>query len=150
MKNLKTFQIFERHYPYKETDNWSSDSSVSHYVEYYFSTDRYSYICVFNKIKKSEYVREFFCDSRPGDPYSKTNDDVWGVLGTVTEITRDFIDKYRPDTVMIHHIKEKEETGDTSKRAVASRRFLERMVGSMSDYDIRYVGDVTYIMKVNN
>jgi hypothetical protein len=147
---IKSFRIFERHYRYVETDNWSSDSSVSHYVEYSFATDKYSYICVFNKIKKSEYVREFFCDSRPGDPYSLTNDDVWGVLGTVTEITRDFIDKYHPDTVKILHIKDEGETGKSSKRAVAVRRFLERMLDSMPDYDIRYVGDVTWIMRSEN
>lgn len=147
MNHLKHFKIFERFYPFRETDSWKSNSSVSHYVEYGFETGKWKYVCVFNDVN-GQYVREYFCDNRVGDPYSKTDDDVWGVVGTVTEITYDFISRYHPEILKINHIREKGETGYVSKRAKVHRRFLLKMLDRLPDYDIKFYGDTTVIMRV--
>ena len=80
--------------------------------------------------------------------------DVLNVIRTVTDITRDFIEKFNPDEIRINHIvSDKEEkkglstlnVDTVSKRAKINKVFLEKIIPN--DYGYFLIGSTSHIKK---
>jgi len=66
--------------------------------------------------------------------------DAFGILSTVSKITLDFIKKYQPVIIQINHNNTKKEhnlsRSYTNKRALANKRFLERIIPDNYTYEL--------------
>ena len=130
MKNLIEFQLFELvSYEFYLEDEWRNNDKIDS-VDYKFTDGTDNFVVQFRlsggKMNPGVYFRDYFkvnCNT----PYSLTNRNPFRILGTVTRITIDFINKFKPDVLKIYHIKETREEGNNkhSSRALLNKRILQ-------------------------
>jgi len=107
-----------------------------------------------------EWEREYYTTSKWMNELNKENS--LRVLGTVTKITNEFINDYRPEIITISHIDSRKETmgrfsidsilsgnkkddNEPNKRAKINRLFLSKNLPQ--DYKLEYKGNVTFIKR---
>jgi len=112
---------------------------------YKFVTDKQQYIVDFESISKFKNISVFersFTTTQFG--YGMTNENIpFSVIGTVREITYDFLIKHKPDVILAYH---KHEVGRNdsvvSRRANIMKRFYEDLP---SGYDYEFVGSSSIV-----
>lgn len=98
------------------------------------------------------YEREYFILSKDKNNMQMLDideHDSYNILDTVSYITKDFIEKFNPDKIVIVHIFSKKEKSKNAKgnsqRAKVNQRFLKRYIPN--NYEIELKDNVTYITK---
>jgi len=148
---MRYLRGFNDSYTYKEENKPFS-------ISYSFTNkEGIEFVVCFKKMKNSTYEREYFTTNRSkfGDINSN---DVYGIMNSVTQITIDFIKKYKPKEIIIYHIPSQKERvlkkagkfdySTPTKRAILNKRFLERSIPSNYTYELR--GSNSYIRLINN
>lgn len=129
---MKWLKLFENNYSwnfYKEKEKFKIKLII-----YTAVINNVNYIVTFtssshNKVYHRNFKTENFGEKK-GNPFS--------VGKCVAEITKDFIEKYTPNAIIMQHIKdEKEPKKAMSRRAILSNRFLKNKI----NYNIQYFLD---------
>ena len=126
---------------------WKLKVATDDEVYYQFKTDKYQYAVGFSKIKDKKNPSYKLYDLLFTPIESKGEDTNEGVMlrimTTVTDIARDFVNKYKPDEVTIHPITRSAE--DDPKRSRIYGIFLKK--NTPEGYNLMQTGESYRIIK---
>jgi hypothetical protein len=129
MKYLSGFKLFEMvSYEFYLEDSWvKKGEDKPRSVDYKFTDGENNFLVQFTYTEGNGfYIRNYF-RVNTNKPYSLVNGNPYRILGTVTEITIDFLKKFKPELLKIYHIYESgEDKREHPKRALSNKRILER------------------------
>jgi len=148
MKHLKIFELFSIKPAYSYTEEETVDENK--YVIFSFKTDKYLYDVIFEK-----WFDGWSAEHKIGNPftYSKlklTYDNVFKITSTVMCITKEFIDRNKPNFLIINYVgtpgeslvniegeKTKKDINKINKRARLQRNYLRQIDGYTPKYYYR-------------
>lgn len=112
------------------------------FVEYLSTVDGIKYEISFERQFGNFWTRDYENAEHVGFDYSQTNKNPLKIISAVTDVTEDFIKKYNPDAIIIHHINMKNEICETdklNKRAKINYYYLKDIKG----YNLVYYNQLT-------
>jgi hypothetical protein len=146
------------------TYSYEKISSDGDKVKYRFSDGEDIFFVKFQLLSigkfGEEYEREYYTTNRWGDELNKGN--ILRIIGTVTKITLDFINDYKPGLIQISHIDSNKEiigrfsidailSGNKTKNSVENKRAkINRLFLSKNlpdNYSMEFISNITNIKR---
>ena len=146
-------------------DKGFSDPTNRRIIYRFKNKDDYQFEVIFYNLGNNKWEREYNTNKK-GLGTINTND-VYNIMETVTNITLDFIEKYKPNQITITHISKNKEinTNNSSsnrlgilnsllskpkpnQRALLNKRFLKPAIDKLDDYYYHLKGSTSIIEKI--
>ncbi len=130
MKYLKLFEEYNVSYTKKISNGR---------IYYYFTLDELKYRVEFRHyIFDNTYAREYeVMDNVRMFSYNLVNKNPYSIVETVSNITKDFINEYKPNAIKIYHVSEigrTQKNNELNSRAKLNYRYLKNIKGYKLNY----------------
>ena len=141
MKYIKIFETFnEIEFVKSHEDKYS--------VIYSFNLENDTYDVRFSKNPNNVYERNY--NARKNIELELVNKNPYLIIKTVTNITKNFLDEYSPDILVISHVSDKNSVkNELNMRAKLNYRFLKNINGFKFNY-FYYYGSVILLLSKTN